>query len=358
MKEKDPMALKISYSIIGIVVLSIMTTILYGKEEEIDGLEKLAEAIEISGAVEIEAVLERIEPKVGEKEKQSDLTYSVELGVAAKVTDCLKGYVEFAHDEGERVDVDEAIIHYQAEDVFKPDLSCQSPWYASLGKMGVPFGYFENHFLADPTTQQLGELKETAIVFGIHNEWVNLATGGFNGDMDKTGADDHVDSFLGSLMFTLPEERIPSVALMGGLSYISNLADSDELTDFIKEELELNSIGKYINGMSAFLSISFNERYFIEAEYVGALRALKEDNEFKPEAWNFEFAVKPIDALELAVRYGGSSHSQSFAPKAQFGIGGVYEIFNNTFFALEYLHETFESGDEIETISSQFSIEF
>ncbi len=330
-----------------------------GIRERKEALEKFIEGVELSGTVEVEAVYEHSKPKVGEKEEYSDLTVSsVELAVDAKITYQLRTHVLFDYEDGESVEIDEAIIHFQAEGVCKPDLSCNSPWYASMGKMDVPFGYYESHLLSDSLTQGLGEAKETAVIVGVYNDMLNFATGVFNGDIKEVESDDHIENFVGAFMFTLPEDVIPNLTLMAGISYISNIADSDELTNFIEEEYESNSIEDYVAGISSFLSVSLLEHYFIEAEYVGALEAFEEDRNFKPEAWNLEFAFRPIDVFEIALRYGGSEESLNFLPKTQIGISGVYEIFNNTSISLEYLYDKFENDDEINTITAQFAVEF
>ncbi len=110
-------------------------------------------------------------------------------------------------------------------------------------------------------------------------------------------------------------------------------------------------------------------RFFFKAEYVGAVESFEEDKNFKPKAWNFEFAFIPIEDLEVAVRYGGSSDTAItlppdtfiFLPDTQIGICGIYEIFNNTSIGLEYLYEDFENDDELDevvTITTQLAVEF
>ena len=44
----------------------------------------------------------------------------------------------------------------------------------------------------------------------------------------------------------------------------------------------------YVGGLSAFLSVSFEDRYFFETEYVGAIEAFKESRNFEPKMWNFD----------------------------------------------------------------------
>ena len=99
-------------------------------------------------------------------------------------------------------------------------------------------------------------------------------------------------------------------------------------------------------------------RFFFEAEYIGAVESFEEEINFKTKAWNFEVAFIPIEDFEVAVRYGGSADTLNFLPVMQLGICGIYEIFNNTTIGLEYLYEEFENDDEVITLTTQLAVEF
>ncbi len=333
---------------------SVMT-----EDEDVEDLEEYIKRIEFSGAIEVEAGYEQIKPKVGEKEDSSDLTLAtVDFAIDALITDRMRTHILFEYEDDEDFIVDEAIIHYQAEEVYVPDLSYNSPWYANIGRLTIPFGYFESLFISGPLTEDLGETKEWAVVAGIYNPFINIAAGVFNGDIDKAGNSDRIESYVAACKLTLPEDISSNVGLMIGVSYISNIADSDELADFFDEELGTDEIIEYVAGFSSFLSVSLMNRFFFKAEYVGAVESFEEDKNFEPKAWNFEVAFIPIEDVEVAVRYGGSADTLNFLPDTQLGIGGIYEIFNNTYIGLEYLYEEFENDDELVTITTQFAVEF
>ncbi len=330
-----------------------------GIQDRWQALEKSIEGIDLSGAVEVEAFYEKYEPKEGRDESRSDLVLeTVELAVDAAITDQMRGHILFDYQEGDGVDIDEAIIHFRAKEVCVPDLSCHSFWYASIGKMNVPFGYYESHFISDPSTLELGETKETALVIGAHRSFFNLAAGIFNGDIDESGGDDHIEDFVGVGFLTLPENIVPELSVVGGVSYISNIADSDELTEYINEEFGSDTIADHVDGAGVFLSISYKERYFLEAEWVGALEAFKEDRNFKPEAWNLELAFRPLETLEFALRYGRSEDSLDFLPETQWGVAAIYELFDNVSLGLEYKFDEYENDDEVTTLTTQFAVEF
>ena len=329
------------------------------EDEDVEDLEEYIQGIEFSGTIEVEAGYEQIKPKGDVKEESSDLTLAtVDFAVDALINDGMRTHILFEYEDGEDVIVDEAIIHYQAKEVCVPDLSCNSPWYANIGRLTIPFGYFESLFISGPLTEDLGETKETAVIAGIYNPFINIAAGVFNGDIDKAGNNDRIESYVAACTFTIPEDVSPNAGLMIGVSYISNIADSDELADFFDEELGTDEIIEYVAGFSSFLSVSLMDRFFFEAEYVSAVESFEEDKNFEPKAWNFEVAFIPIEDVEVAVRYGGSSDTLNFLPDTQVGICGIYEIFNNTYIGLEYLYEEFENDDEVVTITTQLAVEF
>ena len=327
--------------------------------ESTEPLETFIKGVELSGTIEVEAVYEKFDPKGEKKENSSDLTLeTVDLAVDALITDRIRTHILLEYEDGEDIVVDKAMIHFQAEEVCVPDLSCNSPWYASVGKLKLPFGYFESHFINDLLTENLGESTETAVVAGIHNPFVNIAAGIFNGDLDKAGNDNRIENYVAAGIFTLPEDIFPDVDLMAGVSYTSNIADSDDLTDFFDEEFGTDTIIDYVSGFSSFLSVSLMDRFFFEAEYVGAIESFEENKNFKPKTWDFQFAVKPMEDVEVAVLYGGSSDTLNFLPDTQYGIAGFYEIVNNTSIGLEYLYEKFDNDDKVNRLTTQLAVEF
>ncbi len=283
--------------------------------ERVETLEKISESIKFSGAVEVEVGYEKTEPAQGASEDSSDIALATaELGIDAAITDGVEGHVLFLYEDDEDVAVDEAFITITS-DVAAGNL----PWYASLGKLYVPFGSFESHFISDPLTLELGEARETAIVAGVEHDWMNMALGIFNGDINKAGKDDHIAKFVASGVFNLPEDTAPGFGFSAGVSYISDISDSNGLTDFIAEEFSSEEVQSYVQGFSAFISATFAEKFAVEAEYLGTLDEYEENPDLKPQSWNFEFAFTPIEVLELALRYGGSDKTLKFLPDTQYG---------------------------------------
>jgi hypothetical protein len=175
----------------------------------------------------------------------------------------------------------------------------------------------------------------------MSNEWIDICAAGFNGDINEVDdEDDHIDGFVGSAVFTLPEGMVPDLGLMLGASYISNIADGDGL-----EGETPGTVRDYIGAPGAFLSASFIERFFFEAEYIGATEhceagelGFDEGRAAKPRAWNFELAFSTFDRLTLGARYEGSDDLGDFQPETQYGGVASYEVFKYATFSLEFLH--------------------
>jgi hypothetical protein len=322
-------------------------------------LEKWADKITLSGLIEAEANYEDIDydDPATDDEDSSDITLAtVELGVDVDITKHVKGHVLFLweEDDTEPVDVDEGFITLDGEDVV--------PLYLNVGKLYVPFGNFESHFISDPLTLELGETRESALTLGCVNQWMDVSVSAFNGDIDETGEDNHIESYVAKALFSVPGELVSNFGIAGGVSYISNIADSDNLQD---EIVPPDGIKDYVGGFNAFLSISFMDKLFLECEYLGALDEFEAGelsfdggNEFQPETWNFELAYAATDRLELAVKYEGGDDLGDFLPEDQYGAAVRYGLFEDTSLYFEYLHGEFENDDERDLFTTQLAVEF
>lgn len=313
--------------------------------------------IELSGLIEVEAGYVNTDPTTGSSEDESDLTLAtVELGIDADFTKHVSGHVLLLWEEDEEDDhiiVDEAFIRLDGEDVL--------PFYLQAGKMYVPFGNFDSMFISDPLTLELGETRESAALVGYANDQFDLSVGVFNGDIDETGKDDHIDSFVASAVYTLPEGAVAGLALTGGVSWISNIADSDVLGD----EIVGSELDDKVSGLAAFVTATLNERWTLIAEYLGALDEFEAGElsfdggeEFEPKTWNVELGYAVTDALEVALRYEGGDDLGELLPDSQYGIAASYGLFESTTLAVEYLHGEFENDDEQDVLTAQLAFEF
>lgn len=328
--------------------------------------EKWYERIQISGLVEVEAGYSDIDydDPATEDETSSDVDLAtVELVVDAAIVDHLDAHVMVKYEEDD-IFVDEGFITLSGTEQF--------PAYLIAGRQYIPFGNFDSHFVTDPTTLVLGETNEGAAVAGYRfgGELIDASIGAFNGRVDEVGDDDTIDGFVGAVVVS------PFEGVMFGASYMSNLAGSDTLSEFVTDwdgDGENNNISSIIGGWSAFVTVEFLERFKVIGEYVSALDEFEPGELYdaadvekrQPAAWNVEFGARLIDTVEVAARYGGSADGgdsvsgEFLLPESEYGAVVNWGIYKNTNLAFEYLHGEFE--DDVQTadmFTVQLAVEF
>lgn len=314
------------------------------------GLGSWLDRISLSGLIEVEAGYVNFDPSDGRSEDESDLTLAtVELGIDVDFVKHVSGHIVLLWEEGETepLDVDEAYIRLDGEDVV--------PLYLQAGRMYVPFGNFESLFVSDPLTLELGETLESAALVGYANDLLELSFGIYKGETKGN----HLNSFVASGVYTLPGNAVPGLGLTTGLSWISNLADSDFLSD---DEVTGSSVRDKVQAASAFAVVTLNDRWTLLAEYLTALNNFEagelDDRALKPKAWNAELGYAVTDVFNLAVKYEGGDDLGELLPDEQYGIVASYALFENTTLSLEYLHGEFENRDKQDVITAQLAFEF
>jgi hypothetical protein len=317
--------------------------------------------IELSGLIEVEAsfeAIDHVDPAVDDERSSDIVLATLELGVDADISKHVKGHILFLfeEDDTEPIEVDEGIISVDGEDVL--------PLYLNAGRMYVPFGRFESHFISDPLTLELGETRESAVLGGFVNDWVELSLGTFNGDTDETGEDNRIQSYVASCVFAFPEEIVAGLALSAGASYITNIADSDGLQE-VGTGVSAATIKGHVGGLSAFISASLKDKLFFDIEYLGATEGFQAGElsfdggkAFEPNTWNLELAYAVTEELEVAVKYEGGDDLGDFLPNKQYGAAVIYGLFENTSLAVEYLHGEYENNDKRSLATAQLAIEF
>ncbi|MBU4288740.1 MAG: LbtU family siderophore porin [Proteobacteria bacterium] len=326
-------------------------------------LGKWADKIHPSACIEVEAFYEDKnfhDPSKRDTDASDLKLATVEFGFDVDIAKHVKGSLFFLYEEDDTdpIEIDEGVITIDGADVV--------PLYVDLGKMYVPFGRFESHFISDPLTLELGETNESAVVVGSRNDWVELSVGAFNGDIDETdeASFNHIDNYLASACFTLPEKTVPDFNLTAGISVISNIADSNNLQT-VGTGVSAATIKNHIGGFNTFIIASILDKYFFNAEYLGAIDDFEAGElsfdggkAYRPEVWTIELACDIADGLNLAVCYEGSNDCGDFLPKKQFGGCVSYDLFKYTSVALEYLYGKYENKDTRHLMTTQLAIEF
>ncbi|MDD2239863.1 MAG: LbtU family siderophore porin [Kiritimatiellae bacterium] len=304
-------------------------------------------------------------------EEISDLSLATfELGVDAELTDGISGHVLLLWEEGEDegVAVDEAFITLGG--------TKEIPVYLEAGRLYIPFGAYNSHFISDPLTLELGETQETAAMIGYAHDFFEVKVGAFNGDLDDEGDDDQIQDLVASLTLT------PMDGVELGTYWMSDLGESGGLEEGLAEAsegtpanvvvgadgqpaVEPAVVGvpyKKVGGVGGYVSLSMGA-VTVDAEYITALDSfnagLLGEEKLTPQAWNLEVAFAITDPLELALRYEGTDEFPNM-PEAQYGVVAAYGLTDNVSLALEYMHGTFEDNevDDIDLVTAQIGLEF
>lgn len=311
----------------------------------------------ISGVLEAEAGTTIVDSTGTDTDESDIVLATAELCVAADIAENVSGVMTFLWEEGdtEPVDMDQGYITFEGGD--------KIPLYLSMGKLYVPFGNYESHMVSDPMTLEIGETSESAIQAGFENSLCNINIAVFNGDVDEAGEDDVIKTFAGSAQFTLPQDSVKNLSASVGVSFISNISDSDGLEGEVATAD--GTIKDPVAGMGAFMSCSFMEKFFIEAEYIGAIDEFEAgelfDNtgteKYQPAAYNLEVAAALTEAMEMAFCYQVTEDVVSL-PETLLGGAVIYSVFENTAISLEYLHGEFKNDDKVDSMTVQVAVEF
>ena len=297
--------------------------------------ENVAKQLEWSARVEVEATAGRD----FQRAKTSDVTLAtIEIGVDANISEWISSQVVLLYEEGEEEDhaiVDVGVITLGNEE--------KAPFYASAGKMYIPFGSHETFMVSDPLPLELAETRDTAILGGFKMLGLSGAVYAFNGSVDETGGSDTMNTLGAQLGYEI-EQGNWKIAL--GAGWLNNLAESKTLRDHIA------TTSATVDGSTEAMSIHGRIQHAgwsMLAEYVSALDSfLPGEVDFagtgaKPAAWQLELAhTTELAGRELTLALGYQHSDEAMAiglPEHRYlGTVGV-SIFAQTTLALEYRHD-------------------
>ncbi len=321
------------------------------------------EKIGLSGAIEVEFGSEKadtINPVTLQSDSvtNDDIALSTfELGLDMDINRYAKGHVTLLYEEDEDADrlrVDEATLLLGGTEDTKG-------FYLLAGKYCPHFGELNTWFVSDPVTQVVFEAGETALEAGFEGEWVSLGAGVYHGDIEDDFEDDgRINGFFGDVNIHNPEGTLGGVNLLMGLSYINNVADSDTLQDEVQDiniDGALNDLDDTVGGVAAYFVCEFGI-YSFGAEYITALDDFRAGEmgysvnrvgtamKTKPSAYNLELAMRPIEPLQVGLRYEGTSDMYGLVPEKQYGIVGNYDLFENMTLSGEFLHGEYDEDNQ------------
>lgn len=337
-----------------------------------------SDSVEITGLVEVEAG--HAEPYEGDSEMDVILA-TIELGVAAQITDWVRGEVLFLFEEGDNDNVTD--IDIATLTIAPPDGS----WFIAGGRMYLPFGMYETTMISDPLTLELGEIRETALMFGVESKNLYGAAFLYNGDNGK-GDDNRIDHF-GAVIGYAAESN--GVEFGWDLAYIDDAGDTDTLQDAVAGNLEATGevLGEpgpetyddHVSGFAASARLRYGD-VALMAEYLGAAERFQGialayggsvvegayvNRGAKPSSWMveaaYDFMIGSRPAT-IAVGYQGTDDAVGLElPESRFMIGGSVELMDSVALGVEWAHDKDYDTDEwsdcvladVETVECAFA---
>jgi len=210
------------------------------------------------------------------------------------------------------------------------------PWEFAFGKLYQPFGVYFSHFANGPIIE-FGETRATSMSLAYnHMDILDISVAVYRGKVREAGSSNRIDWSAGI-------EAWPSDELSVGISYISDLADSEQR---LLEQHEHRYRNK-VPALSGYL-LWVQEDYEISLELLGALESFDEldSDRDQPLAANIEFTHYLTPDIDWSIRLEGSRELED-APGLQVGLAVNYKVMNNVFITVEALHGFFR--DELAT---------
>lgn len=230
-------------------------------------------------------------------------------------------------------------------------------WELTLGKHDLAFGEFFSNFASGPILE-LGEIKETGVTLSYnHEENLELSFSAYRSSPHKKDSSDRLD-FGFSLTSWLTDD------FSFGLSYLSDLADSDkQLLDEFGNVYE-----QRISGMSTYF-LWVHQDFELSVEVLGATGKFSEflSDRNQPWAWNIELSYCINTSFTCAYRLEGSQELED-EPELQTGFALNYRLYKTASISFDVLHgrytgmlatdENNQPYKSVNTVSAQLSVAF
>ena len=283
----------------------------------------------------------------GNSDKFENTAANLQIGIFATPLDWLNAEIITEYD----TDIDEWTLD-------EAELSVEyDAWELVAGKQFLPFGNFISHFANGPIIE-FGETSDPALSlnYNYHDD-LDVSVSAYRSDARKINSNDRLD-------WSAAIEAWPTDYLSFGISYLSDLADSDARL----LEVNNNRYSDKVPALSGYL-LGVAEQFEISLEVLGDLDSFHElaPDRDRPQAFNLEFTHFLTPKLDWALRIEGSRELED-APELQLGIAVNYRLFKNVAFTFEALRGYFKdtlatddngnSFESVDTLGAQLSIGF
>jgi len=323
---------------------------MFAVQPQVMAEEHWSDRITLSGLIEAEA---------SSNDKSNAIAAAIEVGLDAKVNGWVNVHILslFETTGSTGLDIDEGFITLGNIE--------QSSLSLVIGRIYLPFGVFETHFLSDPLTLELGETRETAVQVLFEENELSAALYLYNGDAKEADEDKKINPY-GAKLGLLVEG---SIVYTINLAYISNLAESAGLKG-VMSAVDLKDV---VAGFALFGSLSRGP-FMVIGEYVAATSSFDAaDLSFdgggaKPTAWGIEGAYNFLlsgRAATAAIGVQGSAEAVNIgSPESRILLALSVEMLEATSVAVEWAHDEEYgkpdggSGDLNNTITFRLSADF
>ncbi len=271
--------------------------------EKMPTTDQIAHSMTIGGLIEIKALNSSSKDWSGDSESDIILD-TFELGINAVASDWASGHMLFLYEQApgpgrdaDNLQVDEAYITLANSDV--------SPFYATFGRIYIPFGSFESNMISDPITLTLAETRNEVIQLGFETDSGFYGSGFiFNGDIPEAKnaltepKNTHIGDYGINMGYTLEKKTFK---LDIGGAYINNLATSGGIYDAMEGNAACaggDCVKKHVRGISLY-AIANISHFNLIGEYIAAIdnfaatdfvNAAARGQKLRPKAWNIEGA--------------------------------------------------------------------
>lgn len=248
----------------------------------------------------------------------------LQAGLSAEISDRVQAELEAEYDSEENgVIVDEAILAIE-----------RGPFELEVGRDTLAFGEYFSRFTTGPLLE-FGETTESAVTAGYnHPAGIDLSVSAYDGPAEL------LDGNRSEIDYVLAAQIEAADPLTFGLSYITDLADSDErLLDDSSEPYT-----RKVPGLSGYALWS-GRSYDATVEYVTALKAFNGiDSDYdKPSAWNAEVGLFVLEDVDLGFRIEGSNELED-TPAWQAGAAVSWRFHKDAILTVETLYGRFDDS--------------
>ncbi len=306
--------------------------------------------LKVSGLFEIEKIYRNVHFTNNQETNQDEAReHTLQLGFEAEFSETLSAELVFEAEYQNRLKgrYEEAVLQLDLDDAG-----------FELGYQDLPFGEYYSHFITGPLLE-FAETTATTLVFDYtladhYDVYAYL----FDGQTRRLDEDSDIGWGLG-FEFNNQDE-----SLRAGVSYLSNLAESNELFLEDSENIYIDKVPAW----NAYLLLGFDQLE-LTAEYITAAGSFSEfeTNENQPASYNFELVWFFSHLTQLALRIENSVELAE-QPEWQYGIAPTWRINQHFTVSAEYLRAYYKAGmvfddndQELEhhdQFGLQFSMEF